>query len=746
MSVSAPVPSPAPCLHHAPATLPRRRFLQAAAATVAGSGAALLLPRSAAADVPADPDSTDLAFALISDTHLSIANSASAGRMALVWESIAKAGPQFVLHCGDITDTGFAAEFDLYDSLVPASLARRIRYTPGNHEVRWDASAEEIYHQQAGPAPYSLTAGGVHFVGFDPTQLLQEPGHIGDDDFEWLEHDLRRAGRQLPTMLFQHHPMGDLYAYIDDQDRFFDLAQQYNVRGLFAGHLHKQAVQHMNGLTQFVADAVKVKAVYYWAERSQPRTGPPVLTITRVDVAADGTETRSPAAMVALAGNGDGRPYRPSAVRTAASPGRVSVDLTLPRHISPALVQAQFFAQEAFSGTATAAAWQSLTAGHGGHWTGQLDTSALPPGPRRLQTRVLGADGSWWDDVRAVTLPRAGRRGPRVVWQEKIGGSVQGALAQHRRTVVAASTNGAVVAFEPGVRRADRQWRAEVGPVYRRPSFTADGSTLIVPSADHRVTALRGTDGHRRWSRDLGAPVLGSPLVAGPQGDDIAFVTAGNGLWALAAADGKQLWRTDNHGFFAGRADSDGSKVFLGSGDGRFRAYDAGTGAEVWAFDVTTGADHVRLLYGAWDQTVRVIGGTVLACTVSATWGLDKETGAVLWSVPGSVMYAPPLVLTDGSVLLIQERGKTVRLRTTDGAQLWESLIPFAVINGGPVGDGRTAWVQGVSGQIIAVDLATGALRDWTQISSAYTFSTPVLMDDLLVAADQDGIVRGIAL
>lgn len=63
-------------------------------------------------------------------------------------------------------------------------------------------------------------------------------------------------------------------------------------------------------------------------------------------------------------------------------------------------------AQDAFSGIATTA-WQPLIAGPSGKWTGQLNTSALPPGPHRLQTRVQGADGGWWDDVGAVTLPRA---------------------------------------------------------------------------------------------------------------------------------------------------------------------------------------------------------------------------------------------------------------------------------------------------------------------------------------------------
>jgi outer membrane protein assembly factor BamB len=734
------------CQHHPGSTVRRRRFLQAGVATVAAAGAGLVRPGSAVAAGPQRRDRRRLAFALISDTHLSLTDPANGQRMALVWNSIAAADPDFVLHCGDITDTGFSAEFDLYEALVPQSLADRVYYTPGNHEVRWDESAEEVYHHYAGPAPYSFTAGGVHFVASDAAQLLQEPAHYGRERLDWLEHDLSHAGRDVPSVVFQHHPMGDQYLYVDDQERFFDLATRHNVRALFTGHLHKQAVQHMNGLTQVVLDAVKVHAVYYWVERMTPASGAPVLQVTRVDVAGDGTETRTPVTAVALSGHGDGGRYRPSAVLAAARPGQVRLDVRVPRRVTPVLVEAQFVAQEAFSGTATAA-WTPLRADFGGQrWTGELDTTALPPGPRRLQTRVQASDGSWWDDLRSVRLP-AHAPAVRVRWElAPVGGSVQGALAHHDDLVVAASTTGSVVAVRVSRHGARRNWATRTGPVYRRPSFTGDGRTLLVPSSDHRVTALRAADGRRRWSRDLGAPVLASPLVARIDGRELAFVTAGHRLFCLAPDSGYVVWSVDNHGFFAGRAGTDGTNVYLGSGDGRFRAYSASTGAQLWEFAVTPDpAPHVRLLYGAWDQTVAVMDDTVLASTVATTWGLDTATGTARWSLPGSVMYAPPVVLDDGSVLLIQERGKTVRVRGADGTVVWQAQIPFAVLNGGPVADDTTAWVQGATGQVVAVDLGTGALDRWTQLSGAYTFATPVLLDDLLVTADQDGIVRGIA-
>ena len=50
-----------------------------------------------------------LRFAMVTDTHVGMA-AASAERLRLVYTAIARLAPDFVLHCGDITDTGLPGE------------------------------------------------------------------------------------------------------------------------------------------------------------------------------------------------------------------------------------------------------------------------------------------------------------------------------------------------------------------------------------------------------------------------------------------------------------------------------------------------------------------------------------------------------------------------------------------------------------------------------------------------------------
>src|SRR5690348_9994989 len=86
-----------------------------------------------------------LRFAMLTDTHVGLPPSGLAERLRLVYAAIAGLAPDFVLHCGDITDTGLPGEYDRYQAAVPAALRGRIRHVPGNHEVRWDPTAKELY-------------------------------------------------------------------------------------------------------------------------------------------------------------------------------------------------------------------------------------------------------------------------------------------------------------------------------------------------------------------------------------------------------------------------------------------------------------------------------------------------------------------------------------------------------------------------------------------------------------------------
>ncbi len=87
-----------------------------------------------------------LRFAMVADTHVGTSR-ASAERLRLVYAAVARLAPDFVLHCGDITDTGLPGEYQRYRQAVPAALRGLIRHVPGNHDARWDPAAKGSYRE-----------------------------------------------------------------------------------------------------------------------------------------------------------------------------------------------------------------------------------------------------------------------------------------------------------------------------------------------------------------------------------------------------------------------------------------------------------------------------------------------------------------------------------------------------------------------------------------------------------------------
>jgi len=204
-----------------------------------------------------------LRFAMVTDTHVGLGPAGPAARLSRVYAAVARRAPGFVLHCGDITDTGLPGEYDRYQQAVPAALRGRIRHVPGNHEVRWDPTAKELYRAHFGAAPHSFDAGGVHFAGLDLTQPLLEPGHCGAAALRWLADDLGGLAAGTPAVVFQHFPVGDGHDYVDDQAALLDLLAGHDVRAIVAGHIHRETVTRLGGLTQLTLRAVLNDPVFY---------------------------------------------------------------------------------------------------------------------------------------------------------------------------------------------------------------------------------------------------------------------------------------------------------------------------------------------------------------------------------------------------------------------------------------------------------------------------------------------------
>jgi outer membrane protein assembly factor BamB len=687
---------------------------------------------------------------MVSDTHVSTARAGLAARLTQVYGAIAGLAPDLVLHCGDITDTGLPREYGLYRRTLPAALDGRIRHMPGNHDVRWDATAKGRYQTRFGPAPSSFTAGGVHFVGLDPTQALQEPGHYGAGSLRWLERVLRGLAEGTPVLLFQHFPVGAGHYEIDDQAALLDLVTGYDVRGIFAGHIHREEVTRFNELTQVTLAPVLGGPVFYWAEKAPGPDGAPVLDVSRVTVAADGTQARSPVATVPLSRC---RPRaRHRVIVGVAAGGRLPVTVLASPAAEVSRVSASTYPQVLAGGD-----WRDLDAGlsgpGAGRWSGTVPVPRLVPGEHRLQLRLLAPDGSWQEKHIPFSVP-GGAADPVQAWRLRLAGAVQAGIAvagpAAGPVIVAASTAGEVAAVRvsPGLgdRRAPWQWRVRLGPVYRQPGVDAAGRTLFVPSADRHLYALEAATGRTIWRFDAGAPVLSAPAVARVGPEEYVVFSAGRQLVVVHAGTGELAWSVTGRGFSAGRAGCDDQRVYTSAADGYARAHDVLTGRQAWSCPMVSGEAHRVALYSGWDSAAVLGGGVVIVAAVSGSLALETATGAVRWRFPGSTMYPSAVVLGDDTALLTDEQGAVCRVSLADGRVLWRAALRVRVLNAGVTVDGDSAWVLSARGRLIGVRLADGRRLGSVQHTLAYSFSPPVIVGGTLVAGDQDGFVHGIRL
>jgi len=323
---------------------------------------------------------------------------------------------------------------------------------------------------------------------------------------------------------------------------------------------------------------------------------------------------------------------------------------------------------------------------------------------------------------------------------------VQGGIAVAGSVIVAASTGGDVAAVSATADRGDRRiawrWRARLGPVYRRPGVDDLARTLFVPSADQHLYALDAATGLARWRFAAGAPVLSEPLVT----HGYVVFSAGQRLLAVDAASGQLAWSVPGRGFSAGRAAADGQRVYTAAADGFARAHDLRSGREAWSRRMVSGDQHRVALYSGWDNVALLGAGLVVVATVSGSQALEAATGTPRWTLPGSTMYPPAVLLGDGTALFATEQGVIFRVGLADGGIVWQAGLGVRVQNAGLAVTGDSAWVVSEGGSLVRVRLADGQEQGSARFTLARCFSAPAVVGDILIAGDQDGLVHGIRL
>lgn len=178
-----------------------------------------------------------------------------------------------VLIAGDLTDQGSDIQFQAFEqkwmnpikSLMPNQPHSGLYLCNGNHDEESGSNTQELNYLKAEYGNgknffYSFDIEGVHFIcceKFPSTPLSPGCGcGIVDDVLSWLADDLANVGKRVPVIIFFHYNILDVAAGSfgswcnitwgswtlrsapQSKKLFYDVIKDYNIQGIFYGHLH----------------------------------------------------------------------------------------------------------------------------------------------------------------------------------------------------------------------------------------------------------------------------------------------------------------------------------------------------------------------------------------------------------------------------------------------------------------------------------------------------------------------------
>jgi outer membrane protein assembly factor BamB len=322
--------------------------------------------------------------------------------------------------------------------------------------------------------------------------------------------------------------------------------------------------------------------------------------------------------------------------------------------------------------------------------------------------------------------------GPRTLkglrWSFATKGRVMSSPAIANGALYVGSDDGKLYALDAKT-GAQRWVYATKGPVRSSPAVAA--GIVYINSQDGFVHAVDATTGTARWtfghpgerrfeakgmhgmapkSQTMPDPFdhyLSSPVVSA----GTVFVGSGDGrVYALDAGTGAETWRFQTGDVVHSSPAVENGTVFVGSWDSHLYALDEKTGRERWRFK--TGEDQETFNQVGIQSSPAVSGGIVyVGCRDGHLYAVDAATGAPKWDLPtqGSWVIGTPAI-DAGSIYVGTSDSKLFfGLDAKTGQKRFETKMKALVFSSAALSRG-IAYVGSFDGRLYALDSQSGAI------------------------------------
>ena len=294
--------------------------------------------------------------------------------------------------------------------------------------------------------------------------------------------------------------------------------------------------------------------------------------------------------------------------------------------------------------------------------------------------------------ARDGTVKRIDPQNGRTLWSMPSERKLSAGAGADRRTVAVATEGGEVIALD--AEKGAVRWRARVSSeVLAAPTVAA--GLVLVRSIDNRIFAFDEEDGKRRWvyQRAPSSLMVRTPAGVTVEGDTAYAGFSGGKLTALALSNGGVRWEatvaipkgaTDLERVtdIVGDPAAQGREVCVAAYQGRVACYEAASGRQTWARDMSS-INGVSL--DARYAYVSDARGSVHA--------LDRTNGRSIWKQDKLFLRQPSLPVPLGDVVavgdfegyvhfLARDSGAFVARYSTDGSAIRAAplVLPSSVL------------------------------------------------------------------
>ncbi|MDY6065551.1 MAG: metallophosphoesterase [Finegoldia sp.] len=188
-----------------------------------------------------------------------------AQKLEKVLKSINWQAYDFVVFNGDMIHDGDIEDYLLFKELVEKNIPKDldILYVLGNHDKKEEFfevfPKYKRFRKDEGFLYYSKDFDNYRLIVLDSADPDLHEGIVGQDQMNWLEEELK-ACKDLEPVIFLHHPIRFTYqkgleSELVNYKNLIDLLNNYQVKYVFAGHTHKNALAYDGRLVQVIGDS-----------------------------------------------------------------------------------------------------------------------------------------------------------------------------------------------------------------------------------------------------------------------------------------------------------------------------------------------------------------------------------------------------------------------------------------------------------------------------------------------------------